>query len=149
MSSIDWTHLFFGFSGRINRAKFWLAILVFIIINVFVAILQLALGSLGDVLAFIVGIALFVSGIAVALKRLYDRNKPWWWLLIFYIGPTVLIGIGTILAVVAVAADSSGILATLFFIAGGAIMIWTFVELGCLRGTIGPNQYGPDPLGNP
>ncbi|WP_367872674.1 DUF805 domain-containing protein [Luteolibacter sp. Populi] len=23
--------------------------------------------------------------------------------------------------------------------------IWTFVECGCLRGTVGPNQYGPDP----
>jgi uncharacterized membrane protein YhaH (DUF805 family) len=148
MSNIDWTHLLFGFSGRINRAKFWLAILVFFVINILAAILQLALGSLGDVLAFIVGIAIFVSGIAVTLKRLYDRDRPWWWLLIFYIAPAVLIGIGTILAVVAVAADSGGIIASLFFIAGGAIMIWAFVELGCLHGTIGPNQYGPDPLGN-
>ncbi|RYD44481.1 MAG: DUF805 domain-containing protein [Verrucomicrobiaceae bacterium] len=23
--------------------------------------------------------------------------------------------------------------------------IWTFVECGCLRGTVGSNQYGPDP----
>lgn len=23
--------------------------------------------------------------------------------------------------------------------------IWTFVECGCLRGTVGPNQYGEDP----
>jgi uncharacterized membrane protein YhaH (DUF805 family) len=23
--------------------------------------------------------------------------------------------------------------------------IWLFVELGCLRGTVGPNQYGADP----
>ena len=27
-----------------------------------------------------------------------------------------------------------------------AITVWAFVELGCLRGTVGPNQYGPDPL---
>jgi uncharacterized membrane protein YhaH (DUF805 family) len=27
-----------------------------------------------------------------------------------------------------------------------AISLWGFVELGCLRGTIGPNQYGPDPI---
>lgn len=25
--------------------------------------------------------------------------------------------------------------------------IWLFVELGCLRGTYGPNRFGPDPLG--
>jgi uncharacterized membrane protein YhaH (DUF805 family) len=24
--------------------------------------------------------------------------------------------------------------------------IWGFVELGCLRGTAGPNRFGPDPL---
>jgi uncharacterized membrane protein YhaH (DUF805 family) len=29
---------------------------------------------------------------------------------------------------------------------GFAITVWAFVELGCLRGTVGPNQYGPDPL---
>ena len=26
------------------------------------------------------------------------------------------------------------------------LSIWAFVELGCLRGTSGPNRYGPDPL---
>jgi uncharacterized membrane protein YhaH (DUF805 family) len=31
-------------------------------------------------------------------------------------------------------------------LAAGIIAIWGFVELGCLRGTPGPNQYGPDPL---
>lgn len=25
--------------------------------------------------------------------------------------------------------------------------IWVLVECGCLRGSIGPNRYGPDPLG--
>ena len=27
-----------------------------------------------------------------------------------------------------------------------AISIWAIVELGCLKGTTGPNMYGPDPL---
>ena len=26
------------------------------------------------------------------------------------------------------------------------VALWFFVELGCLRGTVGPNRYGPDPL---
>jgi len=30
-----------------------------------------------------------------------------------------------------------------------AISVWAFVELGCLRGTVGPNRYGPDPLSTP
>jgi uncharacterized membrane protein YhaH (DUF805 family) len=32
-------------------------------------------------------------------------------------------------------------------IIGLGVGIWSFVELGCLRGTVGPNQHGPDPLG--
>jgi uncharacterized membrane protein YhaH (DUF805 family) len=27
-----------------------------------------------------------------------------------------------------------------------ALYIWGFVEMGCLRGTVGPNRFGPDPL---
>jgi uncharacterized membrane protein YhaH (DUF805 family) len=34
------------------------------------------------------------------------------------------------------------ILITLVPLVGG---IWTFIECGCLRGTVGPNQYGEDP----
>ena len=34
-------------------------------------------------------------------------------------------------------------------LAGLAIVIWAFVELGCLRGTVGANQYGPDRLAAP
>ena len=33
--------------------------------------------------------------------------------------------------------------------AGGVaalISLWAFVELYCLRGTVGDNRYGPDPL---
>ena len=29
------------------------------------------------------------------------------------------------------------------------ITVWAFVELGCLRGTVGSNRYGPDPLSAP
>ena len=30
-----------------------------------------------------------------------------------------------------------------------ASWLWYFVELACMRGTIGANQYGPDPLEPP
>jgi uncharacterized membrane protein YhaH (DUF805 family) len=26
-------------------------------------------------------------------------------------------------------------------------VLWIFIECGCLRGTVGENRYGPDPLG--
>jgi uncharacterized membrane protein YhaH (DUF805 family) len=29
----------------------------------------------------------------------------------------------------------------------GIIGLWNLIELGFLRGTIGTNEYGPDPVG--
>jgi uncharacterized membrane protein YhaH (DUF805 family) len=34
----------------------------------------------------------------------------------------------------------------LLYLCSFAIWVWAVVELGCLRGTTGTNQYGPDPL---
>lgn len=149
MANVDWGNLLFGFAGRINRAKFWLAVLVYVIVNVIMTVVQYALGSLGAILAGLVAIVIFISGIAVALKRLHDRDKPGWWLVIFYVAPTVLFILGGVIAIAGMAGDSvgGGIVATVLYLAGGAVGIWAFVELGCLRGTIGPNQFGPDPLG--
>ncbi len=82
------------------------------------------------------------SGIAVGIKRLHDRDKSGWWLLLFWLGPSVLSsgnlspnGIGDI--------GSNAILGLAAFV----LMVWGFIELGCLKGTAGPNSYGPDPLG--
>jgi uncharacterized membrane protein YhaH (DUF805 family) len=83
----------------------------------------------------IVYIAVIISGIAVGIKRLHDRDKSGWWLLVFYLGPSVLSGLGA----------STGFQVG-FGIASFALALWAFVELGCLRGTAGANQYGPDPL---
>jgi len=34
-------------------------------------------------------------------------------------------------------------------VAAFALTIWGFIEIGCLRGTAGPNTYGPEPLLQP
>jgi uncharacterized membrane protein YhaH (DUF805 family) len=150
MGNIDWVNLLFGFSGRINRAKFWIAVLVYVIVNIVMSLIQYALGSFGAILAGLVAIAIFISGIAVALKRLHDRNRPGWWLVIFYVAPVVLAVLASVLAVAGLVSEGDGtgvgIFASILYLAAGAIGIWAFVELGCLRGTVGPNQYGPDPL---
>ena len=31
-------------------------------------------------------------------------------------------------------------------LAGIGVSIWGFLEIACLRGTTGPNLFGPDPL---
>jgi len=141
---MDFINLFITFSGRINRAKFWIAVLVFTAINIVMAGLVYATdGSTpAQIVNGLVSLAVFISGIGVGIKRLHDRNKSGWYLLLFYLAPSVLFTAGYILGMTEGGETIGGVLAFLSL----AIMVWAFVELGCLRGTIGQNRFGPDPL---
>src|SRR4029078_9564733 len=93
---MDWGQLFFRFNGRINRAKFWIAVLIYTAINVVMAIL----GYISDDSAVfqavngMLRIVIFISSLAVGVKRLHDRNKSGWYLVLFYIIPSILIVAG-------------------------------------------------------
>jgi len=137
---VDWKHLLFSYRGRVNRAKYWLAAVLTIIFMVVIGSAAMAVmpSPVGMVIA---GIALLVPiyvGLAIGAKRLHDREISAWWLAVFYLVPGVLDGIGA-------KVGSEG-MAFVLSLGGLAISIWAFVVLGCLRGTIGPNRYGPDPL---
>ena len=132
----DLRSLLFRFSGRINRAKYWTAIGIYFVISVALVLLGTAVivvtpGSILPlyVVLAVVGVPLIISSIAVGIKRLHDRDKTGWWLLVFYLLPNVLSGIAQI---------GSGNLA--FRLAGYAVSIWALIELGVLRGTSGPNR---------
>ena len=134
--------LLFSFCGRINRAKYWLVALivsVFLIVVFFLAwiVANHSNWAIGGALILIGAIPAVIASLAVAIKRLHDRDKSGWWLLLFYLVPPVSDGIGRSIGgpVLAVAA-----------LVSSAIGIWMFLEVGCRRGTVGPNQYGPDPL---
>ena len=134
---MDWGTLFFGFSGRINRAKFWIASLVLMI--AFVIPFMLAMATMSTVmwiLAVVVFVAASISGLAVGAKRLHDRDRSAWWLVLFYLGPGFLQAMG----------EAMGEIGVIFLVIGFGISIWALVELGFLRGTQGPNRFGPDPL---
>jgi uncharacterized membrane protein YhaH (DUF805 family) len=47
------------------------------------------------------------------------------------------------------AGTAGAVLQTILALAAFALTIWGFVEIGCLRGTAGTNNYGPDPLLQP
>ena len=142
---MDWGNLFFGFSGRINRAKFWIAALVYAAINIVLTALGYATDQSGVFQAIngMLSIVILISGIAVGIKRLHDRNKSGWYLLLFYLLPSIL-GVASIL--VGVTVDESTTIATILGLLAFAVIVWAFVEMGCLRGTIGVNPYGPDPV---
>lgn len=137
--------LLFSYDGRINRGKFWLAVLAYVIFSIILGFL-LIVPVLGWLLAGIGYVGMIVSGIFVGIKRLHDRDKPGWWLVIFYVVPSILSGVGGYMSYQAFLADETSPAGTLLSLISFAISLWAFVELGCLRGTIGPNQYGPDPI---
>jgi uncharacterized membrane protein YhaH (DUF805 family) len=144
---------FFGFRGRINRAKFWLAMLIFFVADLVLMLLGLALGkgAAFHLFSYPVNLAIFVSSLAIGVKRLHDRDRSAWWLFPFYVGPGLFAF--PALAFMWVAAGSFGelrylslFLIRLCLVAAFALAIWGLVEIGFLRGTTGYNRFGPDPL---
>jgi len=90
------------------------------------------------IVLLVVAIAIWVSWFAVGVKRLHDRDKSGWWILLFYVAPSVLGSIAN--------TREQPLAGFVLGVASFAISIWGLVELGFLRGTVGPNRYGPDPL---
>ena len=148
------SQLLFSFQGRINRKPWWLVGLallgIMLVLSIAVAVVagsailnddpMAMIGALGGMVIFflVLMVPLIWIGLALGAKRLHDRNKSAWWLLVFYVLPGIVDGIGNYLG-----------LSFIFTLAAFALSIWGLVEMGFLRGTLGPNQYGPDPLQQP
>ena len=141
------SQLLFSFQGRLNRKPYWLtaiAITVLVVVLMLIALgfaVEHEFGTAIAVVALIVilYIPLLWIGLAIGAKRLHDRDKSAWWLLLFYAAPSILSG----------AANRMDDMGIVLHLASFAITVWAIVELGFLRGTPGLNSYGPDPLGQP
>lgn len=168
---MNWSQYLFSFEGRINRAKWWLFILVVVAYFVASMILLFVFGMIAGVLAmiwsiiFCIGlVVLAFSSFAVGAKRLHDRNKSAWWLLVFYVLPYVIgmVAFWTMawgmlawmLQMGSPAVDPAQVQTGLAAMMGGwwlyvvytVLWVWGLVELGILKGTTGSNRYGADPL---
>ena len=140
--------LLFSFRGRLNRKRYWMTVIVTMAVIIVLLLLALVMmreqrfefAALTVVILLLLYIPLIWIGLAIGAKRLHDRDKSAWWLLVFYVLPGILSSLGNQM-------DDLGFL--ILHVVSFAITVWAFVELGCLRGTLGPNQYGPDPLSNP
>ncbi len=121
------------FEGRAARSEFWY-------FSLFYAMMLLVFGAVGFVLGggsnfragnlrsflpfvplIIVVLAMIMPTIAVTVRRLHDRDMSGWW----YLGFIVL----SVIPVV-----------------GKLVSLATLV-LYALKGTVGPNRYGRNPLG--
>ena len=90
------------FTGRSRRSEFWYFALVNMIISYGLQGLTFVteIGIFG-ILAGLVSLALFIPGLAVAVRRMHDTGRSGWWILIAII-PVV----GWILYIVWAATDS-------------------------------------------
>jgi uncharacterized membrane protein YhaH (DUF805 family) len=139
---MDWVYLLNSFEGRIGRRTFWIAMGV-------VAVAEIAAHLVadqfqGDRLSAIVDLAFTYPEFAVAVKRGHDRNLPVWLLATFF-AAGALLDLLTVLGWAGTEEAPSApalAIAVPFTVVGLALL----VELGFRRGTVGPNQYGPDPL---
>jgi len=139
-----WLKPFYAFRGRTNRARFWLVSIICSVYSEAVFLIwddsDLAQATAGSNL--LLGALLWppaVACIAVGATRLHDRNKSAGWLIPLFVIPTVL-------QTVAELNDLDAAVMVILEVIAGAITLWVIIELGLLRGTVGPNDYGPDPL---
>jgi uncharacterized membrane protein YhaH (DUF805 family) len=142
---MDWGHLFFTFDGRSSRARFWIAGLIFVVVYAVMTIIDYVTDQsvIFQALNGMCIIVIVIASIAVGVKRLHDRNKSGWYLLLFYFVPCTLAALSVLIGAFV---EDSSIIATVLALLALALVVWAFVEMGCLRGTIGVNQYGPDPV---
>jgi uncharacterized membrane protein YhaH (DUF805 family) len=158
---------YFSINGRISRSQFWLkSILPIYGIYLLLYIIALSFAAGGSkagvgifgFLLIIYSLLVLWPLIATQVKRIHDRNKPGWLILIPLI-PAALIVIVWVIAIGALVSSGgtgseagAGLLAgvgafsVVLYLVMLGIGIWFFVEFGCMRGTIGANKYGPDPV---
>ena len=177
---MDYVWFLFRFEGRINRAKYWLALLIFACWMLFVLMVLAGIAAIFGVADrkfsigfstlsaswhFVIDLARGTEPVSAAtlfhllfyavtlpvlavftwayaatsIKRLHDRNKTGWWVVIFLIAPP---GLNTLWDWL----DSPNLALLVSALACG-LSVWGFVELFCLRGTRGPNRFGVRPAG--
>jgi uncharacterized membrane protein YhaH (DUF805 family) len=168
---MDYQWFLFRFEGRINRAKYWLATLIILCWMILVLMLLAGLGGLFGIAdrRFAINIisisasfqfadadlpskaALFPRIVtwpmtlvfawcylAASIKLLHDRNRSGWWMLPFFAAPGLYSHLEDRLG------DSYA--AALVGLAVFVVFVWGYVEMCFLKGTRGPNRFGPDPL---
>ncbi|MDB5605269.1 MAG: hypothetical protein JWP25_2169 [Bradyrhizobium sp.] len=143
----DLFEFLFGANGRINRAKYWRSLVTFSVAGLLVGVILFTAAGLAAPLFVIMVVIILIPwlmwGFAIHTERLQDRDKSAWWLLVFYGLPALL---GQLAKAAWFAGAAGTVLQYVLALAGFALSIWGFVEIGCLRGTIGPNKYGSNPL---
>ena len=116
---MDWKYLFTSFDGRIGRQQMWMGILVLVGINILTAVIDMVIGTYNTEMGY--GIINAIFSIVSIYPSVALYAKRWH------------------------DRGKSGWWSLILLVPLVGV-IWWLIECGFLRGTEGPNQYGPDPL---
>ena len=126
---MDWKFAYFSFGGRLNRAKYWIAAIVMGVLYTVVSLLDANVIHSPVLMSFAVdgGGAQGIGALSVIA-----------WVLVIIMG--LALGIKRLHD-----RDRSGWFYLLMLVP--LVNLWILIEILFLRGTVGPNRFGPDPLG--
>jgi uncharacterized membrane protein YhaH (DUF805 family) len=148
----------FSFNGRISRKTWWVYYLLLPNGFIIAAGLFDAYFQERDQISVVsvVVLSTFILGISGQVKRWHDLDRTGWWACLAIIPPFVGVWFflilalrlkGSLLALVFLPlALPSWVLVYFIPILGS---LWSLIVAGFLRGTPGPNRFGPDPLAQP
>ena len=130
------TRKYCSFKGRASRSEFWWFCLFTLILNLIVALVGLLLPALGSIVSAVQALWLLLPTVGVTTRRLHDRNFSGWWQVLPLAAVLPAIA-GAVLGAdgLLVLAGSAAALASL-----GLLVVYV------LKGTTGPNRFGPNPL---
>jgi uncharacterized membrane protein YhaH (DUF805 family) len=140
--------LLFSLAGRISRYQWWIGTLCIFVYVVIVAFVEMAIFRLkfrANTASRIETFLLFdlvrlYASYCIAAKRFQDRGKP-------ALYAQIAVGVWLVYAVLdLIGVAGANAIGYGFSVIMIGILVWFIVDLGCLRGTVGPNAYGLDPV---
>ncbi len=134
--------LLFSFHGRIDRKTYWIwNVIYYISIIGFGAGISKLFPAFSYLLLPIFLLVLLIPDLAITTKRWHDRDKSIYWL-----GLNIPLVIGRIATPMTSPMAQEPSTSQLFIASISLICgLWILIECGFLKGTSGPNKYGPEP----
>ena len=139
------------FSGRTGVVDYWRLQRPLILIQTAGIVVCLGfLMSPAPHLLAIVGLPLIllalVANVALIVRRLHDRGRSGWWMLLFQ-GAPLSMSLSAGMADPGIFGGSPAAVwgPALLSVGSLAFAIWGFVEIGLRRGQTGDNRFGPAP----
>jgi uncharacterized membrane protein YhaH (DUF805 family) len=143
------TEHYFDMTGRVRRQEFWYFVLACFVVFLAAAIIDGIIHT--GLLSAVVGLGLLLPMAGLGARRLQDTGKNgqlvWIWV--------ALSAVNWIMALILAISGPMGALGFLYFFftigwlinLANLVIAIVLIYLWAQPGTVGPNQYGPDPKG--